>query len=423
MTVLLLGSMAIFFVIGVPAFVALGLPAVLVVFLDTFPMNILPQRIFFGLDRFGLMAIPYFIFCAEVMGRGQVGIKLVTLARVLCGHLPGGMAIVTVVACLMFGAIAGAGMAGLLAFGALLYKLMRGSGYPENFAAGLISMSSNFAQSIPPSLMLVTFATVTGVSTAALFLAGLSAGLLFAFSLAIFSIIYSIKTKLPRMEKVPWSKRWKPIREALWALGMLFIVFVGIYGGYLSITEAAGFAAFYALLVELIVYRSMKIKDIYPVAAKAAKTTSMIMILIATGGLIAWFLTMWQVPQMAVALLGDAHPIIVLLLVNLIFLVFGLVLEPATAVVVLMPIVFFPAVAVGIHPLHLGAIVILNLSIGMVTPPLGVNLFVGTSVFGLSFARMSVAVLPFIGITLILLLVISLFPQLVTWLPTWSGLA
>ena len=418
MTLILFGSLFLFLLLGVSVFVALGLPAVIVVLMDnSIPNLLIPQRIFFGLDRFALMAIPYFIFCAEIMGRGQIGKRLVAVSRAFFGHLPGGMAVAAVFACLMFGAIAGAGLAALIAFGALLHSLMRQGQYKDQFSAGLIATSSTLSQQIPPSIIMVTFATVTGVSAAQLFLAGLSAGILFALVLAVYCVVYSKVKKLPTLERIPMRERGKPLLLALPALGMMFVIFGGIYGGILSITEAAGVAAFYALLVELFIYRSIQLKDIYAIAIKASRTVAMIMILIATGGMIGWLVSMWQIPQMVVGLIGDVSPLVMLLIITVIFLIAGMVLEGTTAVVVLLPLLFPAAMAAGVNPVHMGTLVILNISIGMLTPPTGLNIFAGMSIFKLSYTQMLRGLIPFIILMLVYMLILILIPGLVTWLP------
>jgi C4-dicarboxylate transporter DctM subunit len=257
MTLLLLGTMFILMGLGVPIFAALGLSTVVVSTQHAmvFPLTI-PQRMFFALDMFGLMAIPYFVFCADIMGRGKIGERLVLLCRAFLGHLPGGMAVAAVAACLVFGAISGAGVAALVAFGALVYRLMKEGQYTDEFSSGLIASSSTLAMLIPPSIVHVVFATITATSVAALFMSGLGMGLLLAIALATYSVIWAKWKKLPLLPKIPWRDRWKPLVSALPALGLIVVIMGGIYGGVLSVTEAAGVAAFYAFIVEVFVYQN-----------------------------------------------------------------------------------------------------------------------------------------------------------------------
>ena len=419
MTVILLfGSLLFLLGLGVPIFAALGLSSFLVSMESPFIMSTsIPQRMFFGLDMFGLMAIPYFMFCAEIMGRGQIGKKLVIVCRAFFGHLPGGMAVATVVASLIFGAFAGAGVAALVAFGALIFGLMKEGKYKDEFSAGLISTTSTLAMVLPPSIVQVVFATITATSVAALFLSGIGIGILYGVVLAGFCVFYGIWKKLPRLEKVPWRERWKPLRESFWAITLIFVLLGGIYGGVMSVTEAAGVAAFYAIVVEVLIYRTIKLKDVFLAAISAGRMIAMVMILMSSGAVLAHVMTLLQLPQMMANLLGDASPLLLLFLINIIFLVVGMFIDPTSTIVILTPLLFPVAVAAGIDPIHVGMLIVLNVSIGMLTPPVGLNLFVSSSIFKLSFSQVTRGVMPFIIISILLLIILTLFPAITTFLP------
>ncbi|MCL2853297.1 MAG: TRAP transporter large permease [Defluviitaleaceae bacterium] len=419
MTVLLLGSLLFLLGLGVPVFAALGLSSLIVSMESPLIMSTsIPQRMFFGLDMFGLMAIPYFMFCAEIMGRGQIGKKLVLVCRAFFGHLPGGMAIATVVASLIFGAFAGAGVAALVAFGGLIIGLMKEGKYSDEFSAGLISTTSTLAMVLPPSIVQVVFATITGTSVAALFLAGISAGVLYGIILALFCLAYGVWRKLPLLEKVPWSQRWKPLRESFWALSLIVVMLGGIYGGIMSVTEAAGVAAFYAMVVEVFVYRTLKLKDLFKAAISAGRMIAMVMILLSSGAVLAHVMTIMQLPHQMAALLSDTSPLVLLLLINLIFLIVGMFIDPTSTIIILTPLLFPAAMSAGIDPIHLGTLIILNVSIGMLTPPCGLNLFVASSIFKLSFSQITRGMLPFILISIILLIVLTFIPGITTFLPS-----
>ena len=418
MTVLLMVSLLVLLGLGVPIFAALGLSGLIVsIESPLITSTSIPQRMFFGLDMFGLMAIPYFMFCAEIMGRGQIGKKLVVVCRAFFGHLPGGMAIATVVASFIFGAFAGAGVAALVAFGGLIIGLMREGKYNDEFSAGLISTTSTLAMILPPSIVQVVFATITGVSVSALFLSGIGVGFLYGVVLIIFCVIYGIWKKLPLLEKVPWRQRWKPLRESFWALSLIIVLLGGIYGGILSVTEAAGVAAFWAIVVEVCIYRTLRIRDVFSSAVSASKMIAMVMILLSVGAVLAHVMTILRIPHNMAALLSDTNPLMLLLLINLIFFVVGMFIDPTSTIIILTPLLFPAAVAAGIDPIHMGILVVLNVSIGMLTPPCGLNLFVATSIFKLTFAQVVRGVLPFILISLVLLLVLTLTPAITTFLP------
>lgn len=423
MTAILIGAVFLALGLGVPIFIALALPSAFVIMSDPMIDNVaIAQRMFFSLDRFPLMAIPYFMFCAEIMNRGLIGKKLVNLCRAFCGHLPGGMAIATVVACLIFGAISGAGAAALVAFGALMFTMMKEGNYTEDFSIGLISASSTLAMLIPPSIAYVVFATITGDSIATLFVSGLGAGILFGVALIMYSVVYAIKKKLPTLEKATWRERWKTLKDSIISLNLIVIILGGIYGGVLTVTEAAGIAAFYAIVVECFIYRELKLKDMFKVAVDAGKMIAMLMILIAAGSVLSWILTIYRVPQQVVSLLGDVSGIAVLLIINVIFLVAGMFMDPTSAKIILVPLLYPAAMAVGINPIHMATIIVINLAIGMLSPPFGLNLFVGATVFKKSYSEIVGGVLPFVAISILVLLTFTFIPELSTWLPRQLGL-
>lgn len=418
MTALLLGTLLVLLVLGAPIFITLILSSLTALGAGGSVGGVVViQRMIAGLDKFSIMAIPFFMFCADIMSSGQIGKRLVNVSKAFFGHMPGGLAITTTVACMIFGAISGAGTAAVVAVGGLVYILMRDGKYEERFSIGLILTTSTLAMLIPPSIAYVLYANITGDSINRLFMSGLEAGLIFGVVLIIYSFVYAKRKKLPTLPEMPMREKLKALKEAILSLGMIVIIIGGIYGGICTATEAAALAAMYAVIIEVFVYRSLTLKDLFRVAVRSGQTIAMLMALIAAGSVLSWVMTVMQIPQMLVALLGGSSKIVVLLLINVIFLIAGMFIDPNSAIVVLTPLVFPVAQTVGINSIHLATIIVINLAIGMLSPPFGLNIFVATSVFKKSYGEIVPGLLRFIVLSLILLLLFTFVPALSTGLP------
>lgn len=406
-------------IMGFPIFLSLvmsGVSTLLIYFPHIVP-TVIVQRMMSGIDVFSLLSIPGFILTAEVIGQGQIGKRLVNFTRSLVGHLYGGLAIAVILTCMIFGAISGAGAAAIVAVGTLVYPALIESGYDKGFSIGLILSSSTLAMLVPPGIAMILYSTLTNNSIGTVFMAGLGSGILIGIMLMVYSVIYSIIHKVPLQKRATLKEVWKYIKESIWALGLPVIIVGGIYSGFFTATEAASVAAAYAVFVEAIIYRNLSFKKLWQIAAKSGADTAMLFMLIAAGALLSWVLTVSQVPQSIASTLGGFTPTVVFMLINLIFFIAGMFIDPNSAIIVLVPLVYTVGVKSGMDPIQLAMVIVINLSIGMLTPPFGFNLFVGSQVLKASYTETVSAVVPFILIMLAGLLLSTFIPSLTLWLP------
>lgn len=420
MHVVVLVSVALgLLILGGPIFLAI-LASTFVTFegfAPPIPPMVLPQRMVDGVNKFALLAIPLFIFAADIISRGQIGERLVRLAESFVGHVRGGLAIATVLACTLFGAMSGIGPAAVVSIGPIVYPALLRQNYSRGFAVGLITTASTLAMLIPPGVAMILYALQTNSSIGAMFLAGLGAGTIFALVLCIYAYAYARVRGVTTSEKLGWGARWTALKRAGLAMGLPVLVLGGIYGGVFTPTEAAAFAVVYAVVVECLFYRSMKLREIFDVSIASASTISVLLILIAAGTVLTYYLTLSQVPQTVTRMLAGASMFEILLLINIIFLVTGMFVDPNSAIIVLTPLIFQAASAAGIDPIHLGAVIVANVALGMVSPPFGLNLFIGITTFRVSYREVVVSVLPFIGLMLIVLAIITYIPAVSLFLP------
>lgn len=405
--------------IGAPIFLAIMAGTIITfeAFAPPIPSMVIPQRMVDGVNKFSLLAIPLFIFAADIIARGQIGARLIRLADAYVGHVTGGLAIATVIACALFGAMSGIGPAAVVSIGPLVFPALVKQGYSRGFAVGLIVTSSTLAMLIPPGVAMILYALQTNSSIGAMFLAGLMAGCVFTAVLCAYAYAYARINKVAKGDRLGWAERWDATKTAIWALGLPVFVLGGIYGGAFTPTEAAAFACVYAIVVECVIYRSMKLREVFFAANTSAGTISVLLILIAAGTALTYYLTLSQVPQQVTQLLAGASTIEVLLIINVVFLIAGMFVDPNSAIIVLTPLIFQAALATGIDPIHLGAVIVANVALGMVSPPFGLNLFIGITTFKVTYREVVTAVLPFIGLMLLVLLIITYIPSVVLWLP------
>lgn len=379
------------------------------------PFAIVIQTLFGSIDKFALMAIPFFIFAASVMDRGGMSKRLIAWVEALFSSFKGGLGLTTVASCEVFGCISGSSPATVVAVGGLLFPALVKNGYGRAFSLGLVTASGAIAILIPPSIAMIIFATITNVSVGALFMGGIGAGLAFGVCLGAYVLVHAYRHRLSSAARFGWGLLLERTRAASWAIGMPVLILGGIYSGVFTPTEAAGVSAVYAIAVAMLVYREMSWRELILVAVDAAVLTAEIMVIIAASGIFSWLLTVSQ----AQSALGEffttnaLHPVILLLSINLILLVAGMFIDPNSAQVILIPLLFPIAQIAGVDPVHLGIIVTLNLAIGMYTPPFGLNLFVSGGVFQASYRELVTAVMPFIAVSLVAL-------GLITWIPAIS---
>ncbi len=413
--------------IGIPIAFCLGLTGLVGLWeMDVISFQVLPQRMFTGLDLFPLMAIPLFILAGALMEAGGITRRLVAFSNLLVGHLKGGLAHTNIVASMLMAGISGAGVADAAAIGALLIPAMKKEGYPPDFSAAVVAAASVSGPIIPPSITMVVYASIVGVSVGGLFLAGFIPGVMLCLSLMILVFF------MARKRNYVWSARRSTAAEiakgsldAVLALVMPAIVIGGIITGVFTATEAAGAAVAYGFVIGVFVYREIKPSHLRRLFVQAGKTSGSILFIIACANILAWVLASQQVPQRLSATLLElgSSPYVILFVVNLFLLVVGMFLETGAAVILLSPILHPALTALGLHPLHVGLVFVLNISIGLITPPVGVCLFVTCAIANVPLERLARAIVPFLLAELAVLMIVSFFPQVALFIPALFGFA
>ena len=423
---ILVVTFLLFLSMRVPVAYAIGLAALvtLVVVLPFLPsVTTLAQRMAASLDSFTLLAVPFFILAGQVMNRGGIAVRLINFAKALIGPLPGGLAFVNIIACMLFGAISGSAVAAASAIGGFMNPQMEAEGYDKSFSAAVNITSATTGLIIPPSNILIIYSLASGgISIAALFLAGYIPGLLIGLALMIVAGIYSVYKKYPTDKFVSVGIFVKRFLAALPSLLLLVIVIGGIVAGYFTATEASGIAVVYTFVLAFI-YKEITVRDIRPILLETIKTSSIVLLLVATSIAMSWVLSYEQIPQgITLVLLGISdNPILVLILINLILLIVGIFMDITPAVLIFTPI-FLPIVTdLGYDPVHFGIIMIMNLCIGICTPPVGSVLFVGCSVAGLSIQKVVRPLLPLFFVMLLVLILVTYIPELSLWFPGLFG--
>ena len=410
--------LAIILLLSAPIFVGMMIPS-FAYLIGTMGMPAFSgvQQFIGGLNKFNTLCVPFFTLASTIMGRGVIGPRLVKFSRSLVGHLPGGSALTTILCCVIIGAISGAAYSGIFIIGALMYEELRRSGYDENFSTGLIITASPIGMLIPPSIMFVVYAMNTDTSILKLFLSGAVSGIITAIVYGTYSIFHAKKLGLKPAKRATAKEILQATIDAKWALGLPVIMIGGMYSGIFSPTEAAGASAIYAIFVEMAVYKGMKFKELFQIVIEAAKTSASIYLLLGAGQLLGYAMTLAKLPEAFGELFNFSSPILVLIMINVIFLIAGCFVNGSSAIVVLVPLVMSLAERAGIDMVHLGNILVVNLSIGMYTPPFGLCLFVGSKTLKVSFSKCVRGVLPFMLLSLLVLAIITAFPILSTGLP------
>lgn len=408
-------------VCGFEMFLVLGVPAIMAkqFFYGSLPDPVIVQKVVGGINHSTLLAIPFFILAAELMGDGQIARRLTGLVQSLVGHRKGGIGYTVIGGSMAFGSVSGSAPATVAAMGRMVYPEMRAAGFREKFSLGLVASSAETALLIPPSITLIIYGWMTGASVARLFVAGIAAGLVLGLVFAILVAVEARRSGVSAGPQTSWSERFAAIRHAGWALGMPLIILGGIYTGFFTPTEAAAASVVYAIFVESVVFRSLTFRRLFEITERAAISTAIIFILLALGGLLSYFITLAQVPNQILAFLAavDAGPIIFLLVVNVAFLIAGMFIDPNSALLILVPPLYPVATALGIDPIHFGMIVTLNISVGMITPPFGLDLFVASSTLDKPVMTIISGIWPFVIANLVALAVITYVPPISTFLP------
>lgn len=417
----LMGLLFLFIFVGIPVGFATAAAAVVGVFLlNGNPMQIIPQTIFAGMNYFPLVAVPFFILAGELMNTGGITERIVHFASLLVGRLPAGLAHTNILTAMFFGGVTGSAAADAAAVGGVLIPAMEKEGYPKDFTAGLTACSTIMGPIIPPSIMMVIYGSTVGVSIGALFAGGVIPGVLIAFSLMITVLIMDRVLKLPRRKvKVPFSEAVVVIKEALLPLMMPVIIMGGILGGIFTPTEAGAVAVLYALVVGFFVLKTLKVSQLIPMLRTTAIVTSTVLFILGAAGILGWVFTVLRV-QFAMAALFTSisdSPIVFLLLVNIALLLIGTFMDSGAGIILFAPILAPIAAQMGIDPVHFGLIMVINLTLGQATPPLGMTLFISCGISKLSLEKVSRAVIPFLTAEFLVLIIISYLPQVTLWIP------
>ncbi len=413
MITLLFGSFFLLLALGVPIAISIGLTVLVVLSSNDISLLVVPQRMFAGADSFPLVAIPFFILAGDIMAKGKVSEKMVQFADSLLGFVKGGLWVVAVLASMFFAAISGSGAATTAAVGTPLLPELKKKGYEPAFSAALIASGGCIGVIIPPSVPMVLYCVMADQSVARLFLNGFIPGAMMGGILIIIGLIVAYKNNYPNGAPFSLANIAKTFRGAVWGLATPLIILGGIFTGYFTPSEAAVIAVDYALLVSLFVYRDMGWREIISIFMRSAITMSIIMFIIATSTAMGWVMANWQIPKIiAESILSVSNNKYVLfLLINLVIFIAGFFMETASALILLTP-VFLPLIQqLGIDLIHFGVVMVMGLSIGMVTPPVAINLYVASTISGLSLEKISKAVIPLVISLLLVLIAVTYLPM------------
>jgi C4-dicarboxylate transporter, DctM subunit len=418
----LLVVMCTLFMLSVPIAVSIGLAAIFgIQVLGAINPIIIGQQLYVVLDKFPLVAIPFFILAGNLMDTGGISRRLIDVARCIVGNTQGGLAATCVVACMIFAAVSGSSTATTFAIGAIMIPALVRAGYPKPWAAGLQATSAELGVIIPPSIPMILFGVAADVSIGELFIAGFGPGLLIGFVLIIYVLVWARLTGHGKQDMLEGVQPWPAFRRAIWALLMPVVVLGGIYGGVFTPTEASAIAVGYAFLIGMFVHRELGWRDIGPVLKKSVISSVVILFIIAWAGLFAFIINREGVPAAIGAWMLSVidSPVTFLLVVNAVLFVIGMFIEGSAAIIVLAPILVPVAIAYGIDPVHFGIIMVVNLAIGFITPPFGVNLFAACTVARIPLERIVPPIIAFIGVVVCCLMLITYFPPISLALRDW----
>ncbi len=418
MLILLLSFFLLLF-LRVPVAISLALSTILVFFQIDFNMNMIPQRIFTALDSFPMMAIPGFVLAGVLMARGGISKYLIEALRAWIGHLPGGLAVVTIIACAIFAAISGSSPATAAAIGSIMIPAMISAGYKKRYSMGLVAAGGTLGILIPPSVPLIIYGITSEQSIGELFMAGVIPGLALTGILIVAAIVYAKRNGFKGDAPASWNERGRKSLKAIWGAFLPFLILGTIYSGVVTPTESAVIAVFYGLIVSLFIYREMKLKDFREVLVESVNITAMIFLIIGAASLFGLYLTNAQVPQQVGAWIAesDMNKWIFMIIVNILFFVMGMFLEAVSIILITLPILLPILAHFDINLIHFAIIMTINMELGMITPPVGLNLFVVSGIAKEKLGEVVKGVIPFIVLMIIFLGLVVLLPQLSLWLP------
>ncbi len=405
---------------GMPISIALGLTVLTFLFTMTdVPVQAVALKLFTGIEKFEIMAIPFFILAGNFLTHGGVARRMIHFATSMVGHWHGGLALAGVLACALFAAVSGSSPATVVAIGSILLPAMMKQGYPKSFGAGVITTSGALGILVPPSIVMVMYSVSTNTSVGKLFMAGVVPGLMLAFLLGLTTWVLAKKKSYPRMARASWAERWHALRESIWGLLLIVVVMGGIYTGIFTPTEAAAMSAVYAFVIAVFVYRDLRLPQVGKVLLDSAAVSAMLLYIITNAVLFSFLMTSEGIPQAMAGWIMDKGlgPVSFLLVVNLLLLLAGNVMEPSSIVLIMAPILFPVATALGIDPVHFGIIMVVNMEIGMCHPPVGLNLYVASGITKMGITELTIAVMPWLLTMVGFLIIITYVPQVSLWLP------
>ena len=410
---------------GMPISIALGLTVLTFLFTMTqVPIESVAMKLFTGIEKFEIMAIPFFILAGNFLTHGGVARRMINFANSMVGHWHGGLGLGGVVACALFAAVSGSSPATVVAIGSILLPAMVRMGYPKRFGAGVITTSGALGILIPPSIVMVMYSVSTNTSVGALFIAGIIPGIILATMLGITTYYRARKGNFPRLPRASWGERWQTFRKSAWGLFLVVVVIGGIYSGMFTPTEAAAMSAVYAFFVAVFVYKDLKLKEVPRVLLNSANMSAMLLYIITNAVLFSFLMTHENIPQaMADWMMGTGLGVIgFLLIVNVLLLLAGNVMEPSSIVLIMAPILFPIAINLGVDPVHFGIMMVVNMEVGMCHPPVGLNLYVSSGITNMGITELTVAVWPWLLTMLVFLGMVTYIPIISTWLPKTLGM-
>jgi C4-dicarboxylate transporter DctM subunit len=421
MTALIIfGLLALLMLTGMPISISLGLTVLTFLFtMTTVPIEAVALKLFTGIEKFEIMAIPFFILAGNFLTHGGVAKRMINFATSMVGHFHGGLALGGVLACALFAAVSGSSPATVVAIGSIMLPAMVKQGYPMKFGVGVIGTSGGLGILIPPSIVMVIYAVSTNTSIGKLFIAGVIPGLLLGLLLLTVTWIVAKKRNYPRLPKASWTMRLRSMRECMWGLFLIVVVIGGIYSGIFTPTEAAAMSAVYAFIVAVFIYKDMKLKDVPKTLLASANMSAMILYIITNAVLFSFLLTSEQIPQELTSWITGLGlgSVGFLIMVNLLLLAAGNFMEPSSILLITAPLLFPMAMQLGIDPIHLGVLMVVNMEIGMITPPVGLNLYVASGISHLGLTETTKACAPWIMVMMAFLMLITYVPAISLWLP------
>ncbi|GGY02756.1 ABC transporter permease [Litchfieldella qijiaojingensis] len=416
---LLFSVFLVLLLVGVPIAFSLGIASLVYLLVEGISLTIVPQRMYAGIDTFVLLCIPGFVLAGNLMNVGNITEHIVRFCNALMGHIRGGLGLANVGGSMIFGGISGTAVADAASIGSVMIPGMAKSGYDKPFAAAVTAASSTIGPIIPPSVPMIIAGSLTGVSVGRMFLAGAVPGLLLGVAMMITVYVLAVRRGYPKESRVPFLQLLREGRTAFWALLMTAIILYGIIGGFFTPTEASIVASLYALVVGMYIYKGLSWRKLPAILTDTVLTSSALLLLVGLANLFGWILTSQQIPQMVAGaiLTISENPIVVILILNLILLFVGTFMETIAALIILFPALLGVATGVGMDPVHFAVMAVLNLMIGLTTPPVGVCLFVVSGIGNLPMLRVAYAILPFLICNIAVLLLVAYVPAISLWLP------